>query len=89
MEQLITKLNARVHFAPHTRLLAKHAISCKSLDGYEIFVSEHLCSTKLTQVVEHELWHIILGHLDERKYLSNEEKELEVSLNISNSLPNK
>ncbi len=46
--------------------------------GYLIIINHDLSYESQLDALEHELWHIIFGHFDERKYLSEEEKEAEV-----------
>lgn len=79
IERLITKFNAWVQF-DNCGTLDGYAV--KTVDGYVIFINNNLSNEKIQKTVEHELWHIILGHLDEYADLSYEDKELEVFLNM-------
>lgn len=46
--------------------------------GYAIAIAEYLSPAARERTLIHELYHIILGHLDDRYDLSEEEKESEV-----------
>lgn len=87
LEDLITKFEARVHFVPGAFIKGKNAVTYKALSGYIILMRESLSTERIPKVAEHELWHIILGHLDEHKEMSTKDKELEVTLNMEQPLP--
>lgn len=50
----------------------------KFLDGYLILISDQVEGRQLERTLAHELLHIQLGHLDDRRDLPEEEKEAEV-----------
>lgn len=79
LDKLITEFDCTVCFKPH---IGSKGVTVSTLDGYCIVIDESLSPECVTEVVEHELWHIILGHLDEYKYLPDWQKELEVKLNM-------
>lgn len=79
VNKLLTKFNALVFFDSCGTL---NGYTEKILDGYVIFVNENLNQEKVTETVQHELWHIILGHLDDNKEMSEHDKEFEVFLNM-------
>lgn len=54
----------------------------KTKGGYCILVRDTLSEQARNQTVAHELLHIMMGHLDDRNYLSTEEKEEEIKLMI-------
>lgn len=86
LNDLITKFNAMVYFVEAKQLGKKDGITFKLLNGYSILIKETLSQDKMTKAIEHELWHIILGHLDEHKDMTEVEKELEVQLNMKNAV---
>lgn len=53
-------------------------MAVKNDTGYTVLINRNLCPSKRESTIEHEIWHIILGHLDDRKELSEEQKENEV-----------
>lgn len=57
----------------------KNAITYKSKSGYVILVSDILSPNALLDNIKHEIIHIKLGHLDNRKDLPNHFKEWEVN----------
>ena len=50
----------------------------KFLDGYLILISDHVEGRLLERTLAHELLHIKLGHLDDRRDLPEDVKENEV-----------
>lgn len=87
IQNLVTKFGAKVYLVPPRKIKKKNAITYKSLAEYVILIREDLSAKKIAESVEHELWHIILGHLDEYKDLSIADKELEVALNMEQPSP--
>ncbi len=53
-------------------------LATKTADGYLILLSRSLSKAQAKVTTRHEVWHIALGHLDERSEISDEEKEREV-----------
>ncbi len=51
----------------------------KSQNGYLVLINSSLSKQQKAISLRHELWHIALGHLDERKELPEAEKEKEVT----------
>lgn len=47
-------------------------------NGYLIFIEETLCFDMIVEVVQHEILHIILGHLDD-DIKTEQQKETEVA----------
>ncbi|NLM14887.1 MAG: hypothetical protein GX218_03410 [Clostridiaceae bacterium] len=60
-------------------------ITTKILDGYVVLLEESMSFEKLLDTLKHELYHILLGHLDD-DVKNIEEKEWEVSLALSGGL---
>lgn len=79
--EIIIDYNIRVH---HTNLNGE----CRGFtrgypEGYIIFVEATLCIEAIKRTIQHELCHIILGHLDDEE-TTEEEKEAEVIEVLSN-----
>lgn len=56
-----------------------HGFTRKLNDGYLIVIQEGMCFDAMIQTVKHELYHILLGHLDD-DIKTEEQKETEVRM---------
>ncbi len=65
------------------RLTGCRGFAAKNSNGYVIVVNSQLSDEEQIRTTVHELCHIKLGHLDERKHISNEEKEDEVEVQMA------
>lgn len=56
-----------------------HGFTRKLNDGYIVIIQEGMCFEAVIRTVKHELYHILLGHLD-NDMKTEEQKEAEVEL---------
>lgn len=77
MEEIIRDYNVRVVFK---QLEGARGMVQKKDTGYVVVLAEHLSDERRNKSLAHELGHIVLGHLDERSYLSESDKEIEANL---------
>lgn len=62
-----------------TQLKGCRGMAVKNCSGYVVLVSDTLSAREQRRTAMHELLHIKLGHLDDKKDLPNTAKEKEVS----------
>lgn len=79
LEKEILNLDITIHKVNSSVLLGKKAITFKSKNGYIALINDALSPIAIYKVLEHEIIHIKLGHLDNRKYIPNHIKEWEVN----------
>lgn len=79
LEKEILNLDITIHKVCPSVLLGKKAITFKSKNGYIALINDTLSPTAIYKVLEHEIIHIKLGHLDNRKNLPVSVKEWEVN----------
>lgn len=76
MEEIIRQYNVTLLPWP---LSGCRGYTQKKKEGYVVLIAEHLSESRKNLTIWHELLHIVLGHFDDRNYLSTEDKEKEVS----------
>lgn len=76
IERIIRSYNIEIRYLP---IVGIRAAVKKMPDGYVIAIEESLASHEQMLALEHELWHIVLGHLDDREDISLARKEYEVA----------
>lgn len=77
LERAVAAKNARIIFFD-LRGYGCEGAARKSKDGYIVLIDYRLTRKRAIEVLEHEMMHILLGHLDYRSGLTYEEKEAEV-----------
>lgn len=77
---LIHRLGVMIHY---TDLGGScKGLSCKYADGYIILIERSMCLQAMAGTIQHELCHIVLGHLDDDTK-SDQQKEMEVYHELS------
>ncbi len=67
-------------FIRQVRLQKCRGFALKNKNSYVILLNTDLAKEVQAHTAIHELCHIILGHLDDRRYLTAIEKEIEAEL---------
>lgn len=75
IERIIRTYNVEIRTLP---ISGVRAAVKKMPDGYVVAIEESLARKEQLLALEHELWHIVLGHLDDREDLPLSVKEYEV-----------
>lgn len=60
------------------KLEGVRGMACKTKDGYVILIDDRISDACYLKTVCHEMQHILLGHLDERVDIEDDQKEAEV-----------
>lgn len=77
--QLMKHLDVRVHMTDLNG--ESHGLATKMNDGYIVLLERSLSFDRLMLTLQHELTHIILGHLDD-DVKSEAQKEMEVAMSL-------
>lgn len=59
-------------------LIGLAGLTRKTPSGYLILINKDLAHSAQMETLEHEILHVLFGHLDDRDYLAEWEKEAEV-----------